>query len=504
MELNKMPFFGRIYELIFINKQFGPGEVIALFIALSVIMISIVIFYENQRPEKTIAWLLILFVFPLLGFILYLIFGHKFRKIKKYKKKKLLSIKEFKTVFERERINFVEPLEYIEKNIPDKKKLITLLHNMEDSQLSYRNSTEIFTDGKNTFDDFVAEINKAESHIHMEFYIFRDDETGKRIQRHLIKKAQEGIEVRIIYDGMGNIQISKDFINEFTKNGIQAICFSPVIFPIINNRINYRNHRKILVIDGKIAYIGGFNIGKEYEGNYEGIKVWRDTHLKISGEGAKHLQNVFIDDWYYLTNESLKNEKYFPVIYHSEESEKAVMQIVKGGPDSEWESIMQMYFAMVSTARKNIFITTPYFVPNESLLMAITNAALSGIDVRILIPGKSDYVIMTLASSSYIKELLEAGVRVFEYDKESFVHAKTIVIDGEVSSVGTANLDVRSFSMNFEINAFIYNKKLAQELEKAFYCDLESAKEITLEDIERKKIPRILLESWAKLFSPLL
>lgn len=499
-----MSFFSRIYELIFINKQFGPGEIIALFIALSVIMISIVIFYENQRPEKTIAWLLILFVFPLFGFILYLIFGHKFRKIKKYKKKKLLSIKEFKTVFEREKISPVEPIEYIEKNIPDKKKLITLLHNMEDSQLSYRNSTKIFTDGKETFEDFISEIDSAQNHIHMEFYIFRDDETGRLIQKHLIKKAKEGVEVRIIYDGMGNIKISKDFIKNFTENGIQTICFSPVIFPVINNRINYRNHRKILIIDGKTAYLGGFNIGKEYEGNHGGIKIWRDTHLKIIGEGAKHLQNVFIDDWYYLTKESLKSEKYFPVILHKENSEKAVMQIVKGGPDSEWESIMQMYFAMVSTARKSIYITTPYFVPNESLLMAITNAALSGIDVKILIPGKSDYLFMTLASSSYIKELLEAGVKVFEYDKESFVHAKTIVVDGEVSSVGTANLDVRSFSMNFEINAIVYNKKMALELENSFCFDLESANEITLEDIERKKIPRILLESWAKLFSPLL
>lgn len=499
-----MSFFSRIYELIFINKQFGPGEIFALFIAISVIMISIIIFYENQRPEKTIAWLLILFVFPIFGFFLYLVFGHKFVNIKKYKKKKRLSIKEFKAVFEKEKINPKEPLEYIEQYIPDKKKLITLLHNMEDSQLSYRNNTEIFTDGKATFDDFISEIDKATDHIHMEFYIFRDDETGKRIQKHLIKKASEGVEVRIIYDGMGNIRIGKDFIKNFTDNGIQAICFSPVIFPIINNRINYRNHRKILIIDGKTGYVGGFNIGKDYEGNYNGIKIWRDTHLKIIGEGTKHLQNVFISDWYYLSKESLKSERYFPTIKEEDNYKKTVLQIVKGGPDSEWESIMQMYFAMVSNARKSIYITTPYFVPNESLLMAITNAALSGIDVKVLIPGKSDYIFMTFASSSYTKELLQAGVRVYEYDKESFVHSKTIVVDSEVSSIGSANFDVRSFSMNFEINAFVYDRKLACRLEESFYYDLESAKEITMEDIEKKKIPRILLESWAKLFSPLL
>lgn len=496
-----MSFIG-IYEMIFVNKQFGLPEMIALFIALSVIMISIVIFFENQKPEKTIAWLLILFVFPILGFLLYLVFGHKFRKIKKYKKKKILSIKEFSTVFEREKVDLKGPQDYIEQNLPDKKKLITLLYNMEDSQLSYRNSTELFTEGRVLFDDFIKEIRSAKHHIHMEFYIFKDDEIGLEIQEHLIAKAREGVEVRIIYDGMGNFGINKDFIKSFTDNGIQSVCFSPVYFPIINNRINYRNHRKILIIDGKIGYIGGFNIGREYIGNYNGMKTWRDTHLKIVGEAAKHLQNVFIADWHYLTEESLKCANYFPTIVHGEE--RAVIQIVKGGPDSEWESIMQMYFAMISNAKKRFYITTPYFIPNESLLMAITNAALSGIDVRLLIPSKADYVFMTLASSSYVKELLKAGVRVYKYNSDSFVHSKTLVIDGEVSSVGTANLDVRSLTMNFEINAFIYNKALAENLECIFFADLESAKEVTLKDIQNKKLPRKLLESWAKLFSPLL
>lgn len=494
--------FIKVYKMIFVTKQFGLAEMIALFIAVSVIMISIVIFFENQRPEKTIAWLLILFIFPVLGFLLYLLFGHKFWKIKKYKKKKMLSVKEFKTVLEREKVDPQGPLEYIENNLPDKKKHITLLYNMEDSQLSYKNSTQLFVDGRMLFDDFIKEIKAAKHHIHMEFYIFNDDEIGLEIQKHLIKRAKEGIEIRIIFDGMGNFGINKDFIKAFTDNGIQNVCFAPVIFPLINNRINYRNHRKIFIVDGKVAYLGGFNIGREYVGDYNNIKTWRDTHLKISGEGAKHLQNVFIADWHFLTKESLKSTNYFPVIIHGEE--RTVIQIVKGGPDSEWESIMQMYFAMISNAKKSIYITTPYFVPNESLLNAITNAALSGIDVRLLIPSKSDYFFMTLASSSYVKELLESGVRVYKYEKESFIHSKTIVIDGQVSSVGTANLDIRSLTMNFEINAFIYNKCLAGNLECSFFHDLKSAKEVTLADINKKKLPRKLLESWAKLFSPLL
>lgn len=494
--------FVRIYERIFINKQFGLFEMVALFITVSVIMISIIIFFENRRPEKTIAWLLVLFVFPFFGFLLYLIFGHKFQKIKKFKKKKILCVKEFNTVFEREKINPQGPLEYIEKNLPNKKKLITLLHNMEDSQLSYQNETKLFIDGRTLFDDFIKEIGKAKNHIHLEFYIFKDDEIGEEIQRHLIKKAKEGVEVRIIYDGMGNFGMDKKFIRTFTDNGIKAVCFSPVYFPIINNRINYRNHRKILIVDGKIGYVGGFNIGREYLGDYNGMNIWRDAHLKIIGEAAKHLQNVFISDWHYLTEESLKDTNYFPTIEYGDK--QAVIQIVKGGPDSEWESIMQMYFAMISNAQKNIFITTPYFVPNESILMAITNAALSGIDVRLLIPEKADHLFMTLASSSYVKELLGAGVKVYKYSKESFIHSKTIVIDGEVSSVGTANLDIRSLTMNFEINAFIYNKDLAEDLENIFFYDLKSAREISVKDILNKKLPRRLLESWAKLFSPLL
>ena len=497
-----MDFFRKIYEMIFINQQYGPGEIFALFVAIYVLMVSVVIFYENQRPEKTIAWLLILLVFPVFGFILYLFFGHKFQKIKKFKKKKLLSIKEFDEVFQREKIYPSKSLEYIEQTMPDKKKLITLLHNMEDSQLSFNNATEVFVDGRKTFDSFIEEIKKAKDHIHMEFYIFRDDEIGQEVQNHLIEKSKEGVEVRIIYDGMGNIGISKEFIRKFEENGIKTFCFSPVYFPVINNRINYRNHRKILIIDGKVGYIGGFNIGKEYAGNHNGIKVWRDTHLKITGNAARHLQNVFIDDWFFMTGESLKDLRYFPVC--EAEYGSAVIQVVKGGPDSAWESIMQMYFAMISNAKKSIYITTPYLIPNESILMAITNAALSGIEVKMIIPAKSDYVFMTWASSSYTKELLEAGVRVFEYDKESFIHAKTIVIDGELSSVGTANLDVRSFSMNFEINAFIYNKELAARLENDFNNDLMSSEEITLEMVEKKPFTRVLLESWAKLFSPLL
>ena len=497
-----MSLWEHLWEMEYFGRNFGAPELFSLFIGLSVIMISVVIFYENQRPEKTIAWLLILLVFPVFGFFLYLFFGHKFRKIRRFRKKRLLSVREFKRIFEEGRGRLEDAQAYIETWMPEKKKLLTLLHNMEDAQLSFRNATQVYLNGNDTFAAFLEAIDGAKDHIHMEFYIFNDDATGRLFQDRLIARAREGVEVRIIYDGMGNFGISRDFIQRFKENGIQVVCFSPVFVPVINNRINYRNHRKIMVVDGLTSFVGGFNIGDEYRGGAAGFTTWRDTHLRIQGEASRHLQNIFVEDWFFLTGEKLEEKRYYPE--PEEDENRAVIHVVKSGPDSQWESIMQMYFAMITNARRNLYITTPYFIPGESILQAITNAALAGIDVRLLVPARADYRLMTWATSSYMRELVEAGVRVYTYDPSGFVHAKTLIVDGEIASVGTANLDVRSFSMNFEINAFVYNRELAATLTEHFFRDLEHSREITPQDLEKKTPVRILLESLAKLFSPLL
>lgn len=477
-------------------------EIITSIFTLTIIFIGIVIFFENDDPSKTLAWLLILIFLPILGFFLYIFIGRKFRKIKRYKRKGMENLAELSKIIQEESQLITQGQDYVEKHIPHKKKLINLIVNSASSPFTINNKTLVLNNGHDTFKSFFEAIQKAKHHIHLEFYIFRDDNIGTELQKLLIKKAQEGVKVRLIYDGYGSLKLNKNFLTELEENGIQTACFSPVILPIINNRINYRNHRKILIVDGKVGFLGGINIGDEYLGKSKNFIYWRDTHLKIEGDAVKFLQHIFIQDWYFTTKEKING---FPMYYPTckENIGEELMQIAASGPDSPWESIMQMYFSMIATAEKTIYLTTPYFIPNESILMAIKNAALSGLDVRIIIPGKPDKRFVLWASMSYLKELLEAGVRVYQYQK-GFIHSKTLVVDGLVSSIGTANMDLRSFKLNFEVNAFIYNKEVARRLEQDFFTDLKDSKEISYYDYQERPLLLRFFESLARLFSPLL
>jgi len=476
-------------------------EILTTLFTLTIVFIAIVIFFENDDPSKTLAWLLILVFLPVLGFILYMLIGRKFRKIKRYRKKGLANVAELSKIIQDEAKLIEAGQKYIEKHIPQKKKLINLIVNTASSPFTINNKTRILNNGRETFPSFFEAMEKATHHIHLEFYIVKDDGIGTQMQQLLIKKAREGVKIRLIYDGYGSLKLSKSFLEKLEANGIQTACFSPVILPIINNRLNYRNHRKILVVDGKIGFVGGINIGDEYLGETPYFSDWRDTHLRIEGDGVKFLQHIFIQDWYFTAKEKISGNMYYPPCPESVGEE--LIQIAASGPDSPWESIMQMYFSMIATAEKSIYLTSPYFIPNESILMAIKNAALSGLDVRILIPGKPDSRFVLWASMSYLKELLEAGVRVYQYQK-GFIHAKTLVVDGLVSSIGTANMDLRSFKLNFEVNAFVYNENLSQKLQEDFFNDLKNSKEISYYDYENRPLWLRFWESLARLFSPLL
>lgn len=476
-------------------------EIVTFIFTLTIIFIGIVIFFENDNPSKTIAWLLILVVFPVLGFFLYMFIGRKFRKIKRFEKKGVQNLAELSKIMVEETESIAKGKKYLEKHLPHKSKLINLIANTASSPFTINNKTEVFNKGTDTFQSFFEAIKQAQHHIHLEFYIFRDDKIGTKMQELLIKKAQEGIKVRLIYDGMGSRKLKKTFISKLKENGVNTACFSPVVLPLINNRINYRNHRKILIVDGKIGFVGGINIGDEYLGSSKQFTGWRDTHLKITGDAVKFLQYIFLQDWCFITKERVKGSKYYPAL--KDKFGEELMQIAASGPDSPWESIMHMYFSMIATAEKTIYLTSPYFIPNESILMAIKNAALSGIDVRLILPGKPDKRFVLWASMSYLKDLLEAGVRVYQYQK-GFIHSKTIIVDDLVSSVGTANMDLRSFNLNFEVNAFIYNKQVAEKLKQDFFHDLLNSKEITYNDYLQRSLLLRFLESLARLFSPLL
>jgi cardiolipin synthase len=309
------------------------------------------------------------------------------------------------------------------------------------------------------------------------------------------------VEVKLLYDGMGCMHLPRKFFRPLLDAGGKVASFFPPLLPYINLRINYRNHRKICLIDGEEGFVGGYNIGDEYLGISKEFGFWRDTHIRIKGSALDELELRFLLDWRYASHDNfIAAAQYFPT---RSEQGKSGVQIVSSGPDSKWSAIKNGYIKMISSARSNIYLQTPYFVPDDSILEALKIAALSGIDVRLIIPGKPDHYLVHWASLSYVGELLEAGVRCYTYNR-GFIHSKLIVIDGLVSTVGTANLDIRSFELNFEVNAFIYDEKLSQDIEASFIKDLDDCTEITIEGYLSRSLSVRIKEAFCRLLSPLL
>ncbi len=492
------------YEVAFNDAISGYldwiGKLFGIIFTIYSIFIGIVIFFENKDPSKTISWLLILFLVPVVGFILYILFGQNFRKKKIFQKKKDIDTEIIEEIvnWQKEMLKTIDLFDNDECLV--KSKLIGLLLKNSNAPFTINNRTKILTNGENTFNSIIEELKKAKHHIHMEYFIIRSDNLGNKIKDILIKKAKEGVEVRIIYDSVGCWKLNREYIESLEGAGAEVHPFFPVIFPVLSRELNYRNHRKIVVIDGKVGFLGGLNIGDEYLGKNKKLGFWRDTHMKIEGEAVYILQNIFLKDWSFVSKKSISSMDYYPKLDHYGEE---LIQITTSGPDSEWESILQAYFTMISTAEEKIWITTPYLVPDESIMMALKVAALSGVDVRIIIPSKPDHFLVYWASRSNIEELLKAGVRIYCY-KNGFIHSKVLLVDGIGGSIGTANLDMRSLKINFEVNAFVYDVNVVKRLEDDFIDDLNGSKEVILEEhLNRKKHERFL-ESLGRLLSPLL
>ena len=372
--------------------------------------------------------------------------------------------------------------------------------NVNKALLTNHNRIRVLNNGTVTFDEIKAALRGARSSIHLEYYIIEDDPLGREIAEILIGKAREGVEVRLIYDDVGSWGLSRRYIRHLRNAGVEVQCFMRVVFPWLTSKVNYRNHRKILVVDGHIGFTGGINIAQRY---LTGTKMgpWRDTHLKLEGEAVRMLQIVFMTDWYFVSKQQLTDHaKYLPPTTVRDE---CLVQIATSGPDSDWASIMQAFFAAITRAQHHIYISSPYFTPNEAVLTAIKVAALSGIDVRIMIPSRSDSKIVYWASRSYIGELIDANVKVYLYRK-GFNHSKLIMIDGVFASVGTANMDMRSFEDNFEVSAIIYDRRITEELEEQFLEDLSRCRLVTREYWETRPVLHNIYEAVARLFSPLL
>jgi cardiolipin synthase len=483
--------------MIIANTSF---QILSYLFILNIILALLVVGFERRNPTATLSWLLVMFFFPGFGFVLYMFLGQDLRK------KRLFYIKEGE---ERELYPLVQQQnEYLNNNlllfndarINEYKNLIHL-HLNNQALFTQDNSVEVFDNGKNLFRELKASLQRAQKFIHMEYYIIRNDSLGKDILDILTRKAHSGVEVKLLYDGMGCMHLPRNFFKPLIAGGGKVASFFPPLLPYINLRVNYRNHRKICLIDGEEGFVGGFNIGDEYLGKTLEFGYWRDTHLRIKGSSLDEMELRFLLDWRYASQDNfIAHSRYFP---RRIDQGQTGIQIVSSGPDSKWSAIKHGYLKMISSARRNIYLQTPYFVPDDSILEALKIAALSGIEVCLTIPGKPDHFFVHWASMSYVGELLEAGVRCFSY-KRGFMHSKMIVTDGLVSSVGTANLDIRSFELNFEVNAFIYDEKVSLELEASFKKDLEACTEITMEDYQRRSLSVRTKEAFCRLLSPLL
>jgi cardiolipin synthase len=467
-----------------------------LFVVNAFISITVIIL-ERKRPEKTIAWLLVFIMLPPLGLILYIFLG---RNWKRHKLNDAFS-PDVRDLICRV-INRIDNPDYI--------PLVELLANNSESPLFVDNDITIYKDGNEKFKSLIEELKKAKHHIHLEYYIVKNGYIGNEIKKLLIEKAGHGVKVRFIMDRVGAIKLGKKYTRDLKRAGVDVVQYSYLLAPVlrsINTQINYRDHRKIVVIDGSVGFIGGINIGDEYLGRGK-LGYWRDTHLMVKGDFVHGLQAVFLDDFWSIkrANEGFfayddEFEKYFPKI---EKSNGVIMQLVKSGPDSEFPAIMQGVLKMITMAKHHIYITTPYFVPPESLMEALKVAALGGIDVRILFPGKYDHLTVYYASRTYLAELIRCGAKVYMYQKEGFVHAKVMTIDGKISTVGTANMDIRSYELNYEINAVIYNDEVTERLEEMFCDDMEVSTIMTQEDYDRTPKVKKIAEAVTRVFSSIL
>lgn len=476
--------------------------IVSLILLLNIIFAILIIFLENKDPGSTWAWLMVLTFIPFLGFILYLLLGQNLNRQRLFlwEDRKKIGISQ---IISEQTISFrTGNLPFSNEIIENNKGLIYMLLDNNDAILTSDNCVEIFTDGKEKFHSLFTDIQNAKEFIHLQYYIFKNDQLGTKLINLLTEKAQQGVKVRILYDDLGSKSLQKRALKKLKDAGGEIEAFFPSKLPLINFRINYRNHRKLVIIDGKIGYLGGFNVGDEYLGLKEKFGYWRDTHLRITGSAVYAIQTRFILDWNQASNRY--DISYSPSLFPPVETRgKVSMQIVSSGPDSELEQIKYGFIKLISSAKKSIWIQTPYFVPDVSMMDSLKIAALTGKDVRIMIPNKPDHPFIYWATMSHIGEILKAGAKVYIYNN-GFIHAKTIIVDGKLSSVGTANIDVRSFRLNFEVNAFIYDEGIAQQLTESYCRDMDVSQILTLYDYNQRSLSIRFKESISRLLSPIL
>ncbi|MBR2948158.1 MAG: cardiolipin synthase [Bacteroidales bacterium] len=486
--------------------QILSGLLYAMNVVL-VIYTSFSLLFKRRDPIKTISWILVMLLLPYIGITLYFFLGRNFRKEKMYSRKGAGDLRLRKGLSKDFLNKYKKAKNLPEEVIPFHKLIIQNLKN-SNSLLLASNGLEIYFSGKESLSAMYKAMQQAKEHIHLQSFIVEDDIIGNRFKELMIQKAKEGVEVRFLVDGFGGRKLSKNFIKELKEAGIEILIFSPFKFFFLPPFVNYRNHRKILVVDGKTGFLGGVNIADRY---YDGGKFeeWRDTHVKLTGDAVISLQASFLLDRFFIINKNLKRKKYYPQFdlgkrcYFESSDKKIYTQVISSGPDSDWSAIMQCYATAITQAKDHIYIISPYFIPNETILDIVKITALSDVEVSIMIPERSDTWLAHWGTMSYISELLAAGVNIYLFER-GFNHSKVLSIDGEFCIIGSANMDNRSFEHHFEVTSVIYDSESASVIETKFNEDLLRCKKITSVMWHLRPKKYRIYESIARIVAPML
>ncbi len=469
-------------------------SIIGILYGLTVLGVISVVILENRNPVKSLAWLTVLFLLPGLGIVLYFVFGRNLRNtrmISRHNKRRLRRRETFRRVK-------LDKLGLSEQNLQH----INLCRALSGAVAYPANEVRVFTNGHDKFKALLDDISKATKYINIQYYIFADDRLGNKVKDALIERAKAGVAVRVIYDHVGSYGTKKRFFNEMREAGAEAYPFFKVAFPFFGTRINWRNHRKLCVIDGSVGYIGGMNVASRYIDGGDSFDCWRDTHMRIKGPAVAGLQYSFAVDWNFMGRPLLDDE----IAYdcgEEHDTEGHVMQVLSSGPTSQWANQAFMFLKAIGNARKRIFIQTPYFLPTNGLLTALQSASLSGVDVRVMVPRRSDSKMLMYASNSYITECLQAGIKIYMYEA-GMLHAKTLLIDDDFSSVGSTNFDFRSFEHNFEANVNVYSRSFARRMLEIFQKDMRVSTRVEAAQWRRRPLRHRLAESIMRLLSPIL
>jgi cardiolipin synthase len=481
-----------------------PVIIFDIVYVIVLILVCLRIIFETRSSSKTLAYLLLAIFFPVGGMLFYFIFGVNYRKRITYTKKLVHDEAQLKELNKRTISLSARNLKKNALEIGDGQSLVSLLMNDSLSPLTSGNAVKLLINGEEKFPEVINALENARHHIHLEYYIYDDDVIGNTMKELLIRKAKEGVEVRLIYDDFGSSAIRKKLVKELREGGVQAWPFNRVRLLFFANRINYRNHRKIIIVDGDFGFVGGINIADRYvnDPRNNGKLYWRDTHVRIDGPGIMFLQHLFLSDWNFCSGEKIEPEKAY---FHATplKNSNISVQIAASGPDSPASTIKLSFLKAINLARKEILLSTPYLIPGGSIMDALKVSSLGGVAVKILVPGICDSKLVDAAAWSNYGELLRSGVEIYTYHK-GFIHSKIMVIDGGISIVGTANMDHRSFDLNFEVNAIIYSTDFGEQMKKSFQSDLLNSRKILYEEWISRPIYIRLLERTARLFSPLL